>query len=51
MLLIEFFLRSLRCQQDEAFEESLRADQEKERRREEERMAKEAEIRQIEEVS
>lgn len=41
--------RSLRCQQDEAFEESLRADQEKERRREEERMAKEAEIRQIEE--
>lgn len=33
--------QSLRQQQDEAYEESLRADQEKDRRREEERRAKE----------
>lgn len=42
--------RSLRAHQDEAFLESLRADQEKERRREEERLAAEAEQRRIEEV-
>ncbi|XP_050511069.1 FAS-associated factor 2 [Diabrotica virgifera virgifera] len=41
--------RSLRFQQDEAFEESLRADQEKERRREQERRAKEEELRKVEE--
>lgn len=43
--------RSLRAHQDEAFMESLRADQEKERRREQERMAAEAERRRLEEVS
>lgn len=43
--------RSLRSQQDEAFLESLRADQEKERRREEQRLAEEAERRKLEEVS
>ncbi|KAK4874597.1 hypothetical protein RN001_013957 [Aquatica leii] len=41
--------RSLRAHQDEAFLESLRADQEKERRRQEERDAVEAEQRRIEE--
>ena len=35
--------QSLRLQQDQAYEESLRADQEKDRRREEERRAREAE--------
>ncbi|XP_001606512.1 FAS-associated factor 2 [Nasonia vitripennis] len=35
--------QSLRQQQDQAYEESLRADQEKDRRREEERLAREAE--------
>lgn len=43
--------RSLRSQQDEAFLESLRADQEKERRREEQRIAEQLEIRRLEEVS
>lgn len=42
--------RSLRQHQDEAFLESLRADQEKERRREEQRRAVEAEERRIREV-
>lgn len=41
--------RSLRAYQDEAFMESLRADQEKERRREEERQAAEAEQRRLDE--
>ncbi|XP_057655911.1 FAS-associated factor 2 [Diorhabda carinulata] len=41
--------RSLRSQQDEAFMESLRADQEKERKKEEERKAKEEEQRRLEE--
>lgn len=40
--------RSLRAHQDEAFLESLRADQEKERRRREEREAEEAKLRRIE---
>lgn len=44
------FNRSLRSQQDEAFLESLRADQEKERRREEQRLAEEAERRRLQEV-
>lgn len=43
--------RSIRAFQDEAFMESLRADQEKERRREEERKVIEAEIRKQEEVN
>lgn len=43
--------RSLRQHQDEAFLESLRADQEKERRREEQRLAAEAEERRIREVN
>lgn len=42
--------RSIRAFQDEAFMESLRADQEKERRREEDRRAAEAELRKQEEV-
>ncbi|CAG9858318.1 unnamed protein product [Phyllotreta striolata] len=41
--------RSLRYQQDEAFAESLRADQEKERIKEEARRAQEEEIRRLEE--
>lgn len=41
--------RSLRAHQDEAFMESLRADQEKDRKREMERMAAEAEQRRLEE--
>lgn len=45
------FNRSLRSQQDEAFLESLRADQEKERRREEQRLAEEAERQRLEAVS
>ncbi|XP_017781577.1 PREDICTED: FAS-associated factor 2 [Nicrophorus vespilloides] len=40
--------RSLRASQDEAFLESLKADQEKERRKEEERMAEEQQIKEIE---
>lgn len=43
--------RSLRAHQDEAFLESLRADQEKERRREEQRQALEAEQRRLEQVN
>lgn len=43
------FNRSLRAHQDEAFLESLRADQEKERRKQEERLAREAELRRVEE--
>lgn len=42
--------RSLRAHQDEAFMESLRADQEKERRREEQRLAAEAEQRRLREA-
>lgn len=43
--------RSLRQHQDEAFMESLRADQEKERRRQEQRLAVEAEERRLREVN
>lgn len=45
------FNRSLRSQQDEAFLESLRADQEKERLREEQKMVEEATRRRLEDVS
>lgn len=44
--------QSLRLQQDEAYEESLKADQEKDRRREEERRAKEErEAKELEEIN